>query len=442
MYINFLKAIFSPTLTKSHNTLKDFNSTGFKPYGVIPSLSIMLEGKAVNVEVEVFDAPLDYNLLLGRRWIDSMHTVVSTLFRVLYFPHQEKVIAVNQLAFFNSDSCTSNIPLILKTPLGYENVGMGLSNDSTLMGTFPIPPPDIPPPFFSSINMISTFIRETPESYDPWIVHIFGECLHYGDQIPLSSLESSYQAIQSETTSPPSLCDTSPDLFHVIFPTDEMIMMIMSMEDTPWDDGNHCSILFLECDTIDIYQRILTPSIVVVISFVPESTHDFLYKGKLGNISPTVPLEISIKPIVMENFHIGASCSTDEVHTYKALFQDFCDIFSWSYEEMPGIDPDIVVHEIKTYPDVKPIQQRLLPVHPRKVATINLEVEKLLKDGFVYPMALTNWVSNLVSVNKKQGTIHVFVDYMNINILFPKKIIQPLLLTRLLMTELRVKYSP
>jgi hypothetical protein len=104
MSITCWKAIGSPALTESHNTLKAFNGTGFKPYGVLPSLSITLEGKSVNVEVEVFDAPLDYNLLLGRSWIDSMHAVVSTLFCVLRFPHQGKVITVDQLAFFNSDS--------------------------------------------------------------------------------------------------------------------------------------------------------------------------------------------------------------------------------------------------------------------------------------------------------------------------------------------------
>jgi hypothetical protein len=60
---------------------------GFKTYGVLPSLSITLEGKAVNVEVEVFDAPLDYNILLGRSWIDSMRAVVYTIFHVLRFPH-------------------------------------------------------------------------------------------------------------------------------------------------------------------------------------------------------------------------------------------------------------------------------------------------------------------------------------------------------------------
>jgi hypothetical protein len=146
--------------------------------------------------------------------------------------------------------------------------------------------------------------------------------------MPLSPVESSYQAIQLTTPSSPSLCDTSPDLFHVIFPTNEMIMSVMSMEDTPWDDGHHCSILFLERNTVESYQWILTPSTVVVISFVPKSTHDVLYEGNLSNISPTVPLDISIKPGVVENVHIGASCSTDEVHTYKALFQEFCDVFA------------------------------------------------------------------------------------------------------------------
>eukprot|EP00253_Pinus_taeda_P011702 PITA_11702 len=97
------------------------------------------------------------------------------------------------------------------------------------------------------------------------------------------------------------------------------------------------------------------------------------------------------------------------------LFREFGDVFAWSYEEMPDIDPSIVVHEIPTYPGAKPVRQRLHPVHPRKVAAIKAEVEKLLKAGFIYPIPLTEWVSNIVPVNKKQGTIRVCVDYRDIN---------------------------
>jgi hypothetical protein len=106
--------------------LKDINGSVFKPYNVLPSFSINLEGKLVNVEVDVFDATVYYNLLLGRSWIDVMHTIVSTLFHILRFPHQGKVITVEQLAFFNSDTHTSNVPFIAKTPPRYENVGVGL----------------------------------------------------------------------------------------------------------------------------------------------------------------------------------------------------------------------------------------------------------------------------------------------------------------------------
>jgi hypothetical protein len=88
---------------------------------------------------------------------------------------------------------------------------------------------------------------------------------------------------------------------------------------------------------------------------------------------------------------------------------------------MPGIDPNIIVHEIKTNQNAKPVRQLLRPVHRHKVVAINIEVEKLLKEGFVYPMALTDWVSNMVPVNKKQGTICVCVDYRDINKACPKE---------------------
>jgi hypothetical protein len=52
--------------------------------------------------------------------------------------------------------------------------------------------------------------------------------------------------------------------------------------------------------------------------------------------------------------------------------------------------------------------------------TIKEEVKKLLKSGFSYSVPLTEWVSNIVLVTKKQGTIHVCVDYQDINKACPK----------------------
>ena len=63
---------------------------------------------------------------------------------------------------------------------------------------------------------------------------------------------------------------------------------------------------------------------------------------------------------------------------------------------MPGIDTSIVEHTINMYPDVKPVRQRLHPIHPKKVGAIKEEVEKILCVGFIYPVPLTEWVSNIV----------------------------------------------
>lgn len=60
------KAISSPTLSQSPNTLEAFDGRDSCPYGILPCLPNTLEGKMVEVEVKVVDTNLAYNLLLGR----------------------------------------------------------------------------------------------------------------------------------------------------------------------------------------------------------------------------------------------------------------------------------------------------------------------------------------------------------------------------------------
>lgn len=117
---------------------------------------------------------------------------------------------------------------------------------------------------------------------------------------------------------------------------------------------------------------------------------------------------------------IGANCTHEEITLYKARFTKLCDIFAWSYEEMPGIDPRIIVHEIKTYTRPKPVRQKLRQIQPKKATIIKEEVEKLLRVGFIYPVPLTEWVSNIVPITRKQGSIQVCVDYRDLSKVCPK----------------------
>ena len=69
---------------------------------------------------------------------------------------------------------------------------------------------------------------------------------------------------------------------------------------------------------------------------------------------------------------------------------------------MPSIDPSIIEYCIDTWPDVLYIIQNQRPIHPSKAPAIKDEVEKLWKAGFIYPIAYTTWVSNLVPIKKKK----------------------------------------
>jgi hypothetical protein len=43
--------------------------------------------------------PLDFDLLLGRDYVYAMKSIVSTLFRVISFPHDGRVVTIDQLSF-------------------------------------------------------------------------------------------------------------------------------------------------------------------------------------------------------------------------------------------------------------------------------------------------------------------------------------------------------
>ena len=59
-------------------------------------------------------------------------------------------------------------------------------------------------------------------------------------------------------------------------------------------------------------------------------------------------------------------------------------------------------------------------MNPCKEPAIKEEIEKLLKVGFIYPILLIEWVSNHVLMDKKQGTIHISIDFRDLNQVFPK----------------------
>ena len=97
------KALGSPQLVLATDQILDFNRIPIARLGILPHLPITLGGKTVCIDVMVVQGPLDFDMLLGCDYVYAMKVVASTLFRVMYFPHDGKIVTVDQLSFVKPD---------------------------------------------------------------------------------------------------------------------------------------------------------------------------------------------------------------------------------------------------------------------------------------------------------------------------------------------------
>jgi hypothetical protein len=74
--------------------LLDFNKKASEPLGILPQLPVTLGGKIFHIDMMVVQVPLDFNLFLRRDYVYAMKVVVSTLFRVMSFPHNRNIMTI------------------------------------------------------------------------------------------------------------------------------------------------------------------------------------------------------------------------------------------------------------------------------------------------------------------------------------------------------------
>jgi hypothetical protein len=113
------KVLGSPELVSSSHELLAFDRRPSEYLGVLPQLPISLGGKIILVDVIVVQGPLDFNMLLGCDYVYAMNVVVSTLFRVMHFPHNGSIVTIDQLT---SDNNHPNSTLFQTTPLYVPSV--------------------------------------------------------------------------------------------------------------------------------------------------------------------------------------------------------------------------------------------------------------------------------------------------------------------------------
>ena len=80
---------------------------------------------------------------------------------------------------------------------------------------------------------------------------------------------------------------------------------------------------------------------------------------------------------------MGANLEPSVKECLIQLLNEYVEIFAWSYEDMPGLDTDIVVHRLPTREDCPPVKQKVRCMRPDMSEKIKAEVMKQFNVGFL-----------------------------------------------------------
>ena len=104
----------------------------------------------------------------------------------------------------------------------------------------------------------------------------------------------------------------------------------------------------------------------------------------------------------------------DKIEMLLFLIQNM-DVFAWSPYEVPGVDPEFIVHKLNVDPSFPPKKQKPRRSTKEHVEAIRLEVRRLKEARAIREIFFPKWLANIVVVKKKNGKWRVCVDFTDLN---------------------------
>lgn len=80
---------------------------------------------------------------------------------------------------------------------------------------------------------------------------------------------------------------------------------------------------------------------------------------------------------------VGSLLSPEIKESLVTFLRNNSDVFTWSHDDMPGIDPSVISHRLNVDPNYRPVKQKTRSFAPERNQAIHEEVERLLKAGFI-----------------------------------------------------------
>jgi hypothetical protein len=159
-------------------------------------------------------------------------------------------------------------------------------------------------------------------------------------------------------------------------------------------------------------------------SSVGDIIEEFRDLDKLGqgltSVDPLEEIDIGDGKTPRPTF-VNKTLETNPRDEMISLLKEYADFFAWNYTEMPGLSREIVEHRLPIKSGFRPFKQKAITFRPDLLPRIKDEIRRLLEANFIRPCRYAEWVSNIVSVEKKElDKLRVCIDFCNLNRATPK----------------------
>ncbi|XP_043693111.1 uncharacterized protein LOC122643562 [Telopea speciosissima] len=387
------------------------------------------------IDFQVIDIQASFNMLLGRPWLHSTGVLASSLHQKLKFIHEQKVITIfgdpemvhtlanikvgrssipearedfpycgNREPWFDQEKghLLLGFEILFAEEIDWIAMELNQASKEGIQGDQGI----------GELFVVAVIIEEEEEGPAPqlliqplqgsianWarmmkIFHIDGS-----EVIASSSLVLSESVVESVSESPKEVGNDQSVEFVCTLP-----LIRNEIADSKYDSSSSSSSYSSEDDNILEHHKLLEQLEQRRAQPVREDTNLI----NLGN--DQCPRMIKI----------GSSLNNDETSQMVSLLKEFEEVFAWSYKDMPGVDPKIVQHRLPTYPDSSPVKQKLRRMRPEWSEKIREEIIKQWNAGFLQVTQYPQWLSNILSVPKKDGKVRMCVDFRDLNKVSPK----------------------
>ena len=143
--------------------------------------------------------------------------------------------------------------------------------------------------------------------------------------------------------------------------------------------------------------------------------------------------EVSIRPTPSEELepiqlddqpehlvYIGSKLAKDVRDLLIHFLKHNIEVFAWKKEDMKGIIPAVITHNLNISPFFKPVKQKRRSFAPKRKKAINEEVNKLLQDKAIREVEYPDWLANVVLIKKANDKWRLCIVFTDVNKACPK----------------------